>query len=119
MKRIKIYKTIQNFFKNYRSEDIDDINIDYENAKTILKNDEDAILLDVRSPQEYRETNLPRSINIPLYNLEEKAAKTIPNKQNIIIVYCQSGGRSKKACEILINMKYERVYNIKGGLDSI
>lgn len=119
MKKIKIYETIQNFFKNYRSDEKDNINIGYENAKTILKNDKNAVLLDVRSPQEYRELNLPGSINIPLYNLEEKVNKVIPNKQNIIIVYCQSGGRSQKACEILINMKYERVYNIAGGLDGI
>ena len=117
--KINIYETLQNFFKNNRENNTDFINIDYEYAKTILKNDSNAILLDVRSPQEYRERHLVGSINVPLYNIEDEIEQKVPNKQNTLIVYCQSGGRSKSACKILIKKKYTSVYNIDGGLDAI
>ena len=117
--KINIYETIKNLFKSDRTNNMDFINIDYEYAKTILKNDSKAILLDVRSPQEYRERHLEGSINIPVYNIENEIEGKVPNKRNIIIVYCQSGGRSRKACEILIKKKYVSVYNIEGGLDAI
>ena len=117
--KIKFYETLCKIFKNYRVDDFSFVNIEYEYAKTILKNDNNAILLDVRSPQEYRERHLQGSINIPLYNLEDEVEEKIQNKQNTIIVYCQSGGRSKKACEILSYKKYKSVYNIEGGLDAI
>ncbi len=113
----KIYKILKDVFRKYRNSSRG--NIDYENAKMILKNDKNAILLDVRSPQEYRETHLEGSINIPLYNIEASAKEKIKNKEYAIIVYCQSGGRSRKAIEILKKMGYYNIYNIDGGLDSI
>lgn len=117
MMRIKIYETLKNMFT--RNRDSKQNNIDYESAKMILRNDKDAILLDVRSPQEYKETHLEGSINIPIYNIEEKSKEMIPNKENIVIVYCQSGGRSGKAVKILEKQGYSKLYNIEGGLDSI
>ena len=93
--------------------------IDYESAKDILKNEKDAILIDVRSEQEYRENHLDGSINISLYDLERNGSKIELDKQNIIIVYCQSGKRSKRAVEILKQEGYEYVYEIKGGIEGI
>lgn len=113
----KIYKAIKGILK--RNRDYKTNEIDYENAKVILKNDKEAILLDVRSPQEYKEGHLEGSINIPLYDLSKKSENTIKNKECTIIVYCQSGNRSKKAIDILSNKGYENLYNIKGGLDNI
>lgn len=115
--RIKIYETLKNMFTRNRESKLN--NIDYESAKNILKNDKDAILVDVRSSQEYKESHLEGSINIPVYNLEEKCEDIMPNKQNIIIVYCQSGGRSSKAVKILEKQGYSKLYNIEGGLDGI
>lgn len=115
--RIKIYETLKNMFTRNRNSK--ENNIDYETAKMILKNDKSAILVDVRSPQEYKEKHLEGSINIPIYNIEEKSKDSIPNKQNIVIVYCQSGGRSSKAVKILEKQGYSKLYNIEGGLDNI
>ena len=106
--KIKIYETIKSIFKKYRGEKENDI--DYQNAISIIKNDSNSILLDVRSPQEYKEGHLENSINIPLYDLD---------KEQTIIVYCQSGNRSRKAIEILKKKGYKNLYNIAGGLDSI
>lgn len=113
----KIYKAIKKILKrdrNWKSNEID-----YENAKVIIKNDEEAILLDVRSPQEYKEGHLEGSINIPIYDLTKMSENIIKNKKNTIIVYCQSGNRSKKAIEELTKKGYENLYDIKGGLDNI
>lgn len=113
----EIYKAIKRILK--RNRDCKANEIDYENAKVILKNDREAILLDVRSPQEYKEEHLEGSINIPLYDLSKRSENTIKDKECTIVVYCQSGNRSKKAIDILSNQGYETLYNIKGGLDNI
>lgn len=78
-----------------------------------------AILIDVRSYQEYEEEHLIGAICIPLYSLRKTILEMIPDKQKLIIVYCASGGRSMQAQEILEDLGYEKVYNLKDGLNSI
>ena len=115
--KIKIYETLQKIFR--RSRNSNEKNLDYESVKTILKNDKNAILIDVRSPQEYKEGHLEGSINFPLYDLERNSEKIIKDKQNTIIIYCQSGSRSNKALEILNSKGFSNLYQIEGGLDNI
>lgn len=114
---MKFYEKLQNIFQTHRA--LESQNIDYETAKTILKNEKNAILIDVRSPQEYSEGHLDGSINISLYDLENDCKKTNINKEDIIILYCQYGSRSKKALKILENNGYKNLYQIQGGLDEI
>ena len=78
-----------------------------------------AILIDVRSNQEYREGHLQGAINIPDFEIANRIQKEIPKKNQLIVLYCQYGGRSKKAMLILKNMGYTNVYNLYGGLDII
>lgn len=115
--KIKVYETLQKIFKKYRNNN--ENNIDYESAKTILKNDKESILIDVRSPQEYKEGHLDGSINFPLYDLERNTSKILNQKNNTIILYCQSGSRSKKALEILKRQGCKSVYQIEGGIDNM
>ena len=115
--KMKIYETIKGILRKYRT--YNENEIDYENAKIILKNNPEAILLDVRSPQEYKEGHLPKSINIPLYDISTKIENEIQNKETTIIAYCQSGNRSRKAVEILLKNGYKNLYSIEGGLDNI
>lgn len=114
---MKLYKIIKDIFNRYRN--YNENEIDYQNAKIILKNDKECILLDVRSPQEYKENHLDGSINIPVYDISKKIEEIVPNKEKQIIVYCQSGNRSRKAIEILNKKGYTKLYNIAGGLDNI
>lgn len=72
-----------------------------------------AVLLDVRTPQEYREGHVPKSRNIPLQSLEQ-AADVISDKSTPIFVYCYSGSRSSQAVNKLIKMGYQNVNNIGG-----
>lgn len=114
---MKIHDILQKIFRKNRN--TEEYNIDYQNIKTILKNDKEAILIDVRSPQEYKEWHINGSINIPLYDLEKNNSQITNNKNNVIIVYCQTGKRSKKAVEILKKVGYTKLYEIDGGLDNI
>ena len=85
----------------------------------MLKNDKEILLIDVRSPQEYKESHLEGAINLPLYDIEEKVREQIKRKDTPMIIYCQSGSRSRRAMQILRQEGYENLYEIKGGLDNI
>ena len=100
----------------YRSVNNNDIN--YKTVQKIQKQ-ENTILLDVRSHQEYEEGHLNGAISLSLYSLANKILKIVPNKKTAIIVYCTSGARSKQAQRLLEQLGYENVYNLKDGLDSI
>ena len=77
------------------------------------KNSEGAVLLDVRSPQEYREGHIPGSKNVPLQQLD-KVEEVTENKDSILYVYCHSGARSRQAVSFLKHMGYTNVHNIGG-----
>lgn len=76
-----------------------------------------AIIVDVRSPQEYKEGHINGAICIPEYDIKKEAENILKNKNENIIVYCSTGQRSKKAQERLKKMGYNNVYNIYGGIE--
>jgi len=77
------------------------------------------IIIDVRSKREFRETHLNGAINIPLPEIKRNIEKYVNNKQKKILICCEYGIRSKQAVEILENLDYTQVYNLKGGLENI
>ena len=77
------------------------------------RNTDGAVLLDVRTPQEYREGHIPGSKNVPLQQLD-KISSVIDNKNVPMFVYCYSGGRSRQATSMLQHMGYTNVQNIGG-----
>lgn len=79
----------------------------------------ESVILDVRSNQEYKEGHLNGAICIPLFELEGTINKYIPDKNKLIIVYCQSGARSKRAVKILEKLGYTNIFEIEGGLDNL
>ena len=76
----------------------------------------DAVLLDVRTRQEYAAGHIPGSINLPMEQLEA-ADDVIPDLHTPIFVYCLSGARSARALAILKEMGYHEISNI-GGIGS-
>ena len=72
-----------------------------------------AILLDVRTPEEYRGGHIPGSKNLPLQQIE-KIESIAEKKETPLFVYCQSGARSRQAVSLLQNMGYVNVNNIGG-----
>jgi len=74
---------------------------------------EDAILLDVRTPQEYQSGSIPGSQNVPLQSID-KVGTVVENKDTALYVYCHSGARSRQAVSLLQHMGYSNVNNIGG-----
>lgn len=77
-----------------------------------------AILVDVRSPQEFAEGHLENAILLPEYEIRENVKQILPNQQQIIIVYCSTGHRGQKAQQILQKFGYQKVYNLCNGLEN-
>ena len=77
-----------------------------------------AIIIDVRSAQEYNEGHLNYAKNIPDYKINNNIVNIIQNKNQEIVLYCESGTRSKKAYKKLTKYGYTNVYNLYGGLEN-
>jgi len=85
-----------------------------EEAKNKMELDEDVLLLDVRTEQEYKEKHIPRSILVPVDQISMSIEKVITDKNKEIIVYCRSGNRSKSAVNKLLKLGYTNVYDLGG-----
>ena len=77
------------------------------------KNTAGAVLLDVRTTQEYRDGHVPGSQNVPLQQLD-KVEEVTENKETALYVFCHSGMRSRQAVSLLQAMGYTNVHNIGG-----
>ena len=77
-----------------------------------------AVIIDVRSSQEYDEGHINNAINIPYYEIKKNVNNVLKNKNQEIVLYCQTGFRSKQAYKKLIKLEYKNVYNLYGGLDN-
>lgn len=85
-----------------------------EKAKQRLDSEEDIILVDVRTPEEYKEEHIRNAILLPLDTISEKASTVIPNKDAVYFVYCRSGNRSATASAQLVKMGYRNIYDLGG-----
>jgi len=91
--------------------------------KSLLDEDEDVIVLDVREKEQRAEGSIPSNeinqeqfISITRGNLEWKVNKLIQDKEVIIVTYCRNGGRGALAAKVLRKMGYENATTLKGGL---
>ena len=105
---------IKSIIKKKWNREIDEKDIELEELKKLQK--EGAMIVDVRSPQEYREGHIDGAISIPEYEIKKEIENRIPDKNKNIVVYCSSGGRSKKAQKQLKKLGYNQVYNLYNGL---
>lgn len=87
-----------------------------ESAK-IMMEESSVIILDVRTPEEYKEGHIEGSILIPDYEILETAEKILTDKNQTILVYCRSGNRSRKAANNLLYLGYQNVYDFGGIID--
>ena len=81
-----------------------------------LRADPQAVLVDVRTPQEFAEGHLPGAVNVELDRLEALAPTALPDRNAHLLVYCHSGNRSSFAVQILERMGYTRLVNMVGGI---
>lgn len=81
-----------------------------------LKNDENGVILDVRTEEEFGEGNIPNAINMNIFKGQAFVYELEAlDKSKNYYVYCRSGGRSGQACEIMNEMGFENAYNLMGG----
>ena len=91
--------------------------ISMEEAIAIMEENTDYILLDVRTPEEFAEMHIPGAINIPNESIGTAEIPELPDKEQLILVYCRSGNRSKQASEKLAALGYTNVYEFGGIID--
>lgn len=82
-----------------------------------MDSEEGCIILDVRTREEYDQGHIPGAILIPNTEIEAKAADLLPDKEQLILVYCRSGRRSKLAAQSLADLGYTNIREFGGILD--
>ena len=93
------------------------VNITAAEAKQIMDTEEGYIILDVRTQEEYDQGHIPGAIVISHEEIAEKAEEVLPDKNQLILVYCRSGRRSKIAAEALVELGYTNIREFGGIID--
>lgn len=88
--------------------------ISMDEAVTMMEEESDYIILDVRTPEEFRERHIPNAINIPNETIGSEDIQELPDKDQLILVYCRSGNRSKQASGKLAELGYTNIVEIGG-----
>ena len=88
--------------------------INAEEAAAMMEEESDYIILDVRTAQEYSEKHIPGAINIPNETIGTEDIPELPDKEQLILVYCRSGNRSKQASEKLVKLGYTNIVEFGG-----
>jgi rhodanese-related sulfurtransferase len=91
------------------------IKISGEEAKAMMS--EEALIVDVREPDEYAEGHIENAILIPLGDINTEKLSSLPDKDQVLLVYCRSGNRSGQAAKKLIELGYTKVYDFGGIVD--
>ena len=88
--------------------------ITQEEAAEIMNREKDFLLLDVRTQEEYEDGHIPGAICIPNETIGSGEIPALPDKEQLILVYCRSGNRSKQAAEKLAGLGYTNVLEFGG-----
>lgn len=91
--------------------------ISMDEAVAMMERESGYIILDVRTPAEFAEKHIPNAINIPNENIGTDEISALPDKDQLIMVYCRSGRRSKEAAEKLVKLGYTNIVEFGGILD--
>ena len=91
--------------------------ISMDEAVKMMEDEKNYIILDVRRPDEYAEGHIPGAINVPNEDIGTAEISELPDKSQLILVYCRSGRRSKEASEKLVKLGYTNIVEFGGILD--
>ena len=83
----------------------------------MMQTEKDYIILDVRTAEEYSEGHIPNAINIPNESIGTEEIPSLPDKNQLIMVYCRSGRRSKEASQKLVELGYTNIVEFGGIID--
>ena len=88
--------------------------VNAEEAAAMMEEESSYIILDVRTAEEYSEKHIPGAINIPNETIGTEDIPELPDKEQLILVYCRSGNRSKQASEKLVKLGYTNIVEFGG-----
>ena len=88
--------------------------ITQETAREMMSRDDGHIIVDVRRQDEYESGHIPGAVNIPNESIGSAKPEELPDLDQIILVYCRSGNRSKQAAQKLFDIGYTNVYEFGG-----
>ena len=91
--------------------------ITVDEAVTMMAQETGYIILDVRRPDEFAAGHIPNAVNVPNETIGTDEISELPNKDQLIMVYCRSGRRSKEASEKLVKLGYTNIVEFGGILD--
>lgn len=91
--------------------------VSMDEISQIMKENKDYIILDVRTIEEYNEGHIPNAICIPNETIGEDTISKLPNKEQLILIYCRSGNRSKQAAKKLNKLGYTNLVEFGGIID--
>lgn len=93
------------------------VSISQEEAKTLMDTQTGYIILDVRRQDEFDQGHIPGAVLLPNEVIAEQAERALTDKNQLILVYCRSGNRSKQASQVLADLGYTNVKEFGGILD--
>ena len=88
--------------------------INMDEAIAMMEAENDYIILDVRTPEEFSEKHIPGAINVANETIGSEEIPELPDKDQLILVYCRSGNRSKQASEKLVALGYTNIVEFGG-----
>ena len=92
--------------------------IDAKRAAEMMQTETNYIILDVRTPAEFEKTHIPNAVLLPVDEIKAgKFSETLPDKNQVIMIYCQTGRRAEDAAAILVKAGYNKVYEFGGLVD--
>ena len=91
--------------------------VSQEEAVRLMETESDYLIVDVRRADEYASGHIPAAINVPNEEIGEEAPEALPEKDQLLLIYCRSGNRSKQAAGKLAALGYTKVVEFGGILD--
>ena len=88
--------------------------ISQDKAMQMMQEQEDYLIVDVRRPDEFAEGHIAGAINVPNEDITDEMPELLPDKDQLLLIYCRSGNRSKEASQKLADMGYTKVYEFGG-----
>lgn len=88
-----------------------------EQAKALMDSEKDYVIIDARTQEEFDGGHIPGAVLIPEYEIAQRAENELPDKDQLILVYCRSGRRSKIASQALVDLGYTNVKEFGGIID--
>ena len=100
--------------KNSKSRETSYRTVSQKTAVQMMKDEKNYIIIDVRTIEEYSEGHIPNAVSLPVQNIGNGENFQLPDKNQLILLYCRSGSRSRQAAQKLVEKGYANVVDFGG-----